>query len=64
MLRWSVAPASPHETYVKVNGVWRYVYRAVDQHGQVIDVLLSPRLDMSDLGQPPSPCGRAALLLV
>jgi IS6 family transposase len=23
-------------TYVKVAGVWRYVYRAVDQHGQVI----------------------------
>jgi hypothetical protein len=21
--------------------MWRYVYRAVDQHGQVIDVLLS-----------------------
>jgi IS6 family transposase len=21
--------------------VWRYVYRAIDQHGQVIDVLLS-----------------------
>ncbi|WP_372434253.1 DDE-type integrase/transposase/recombinase [Micromonospora luteifusca] len=21
------------ETYVKVNGVWRYVYRAVDQYG-------------------------------
>jgi transposase-like protein len=33
------------ETYVKVNGVWRYVYRAVDQHGQVIDVLLSVRRD-------------------
>ena len=31
------------ETYVKVNGVWRYVYRAVDQHGQVIDVLVSTR---------------------
>jgi transposase-like protein len=29
------------ETYVKVNGVWRYVYRAVDQQGQVIDVLVS-----------------------
>ena len=27
------------ETYVKVKGVWRYVYRAVDQRGQVIDVL-------------------------
>jgi transposase-like protein len=33
------------ETYVKVNGVWRYVYRAVDQHGKVIDVLLSARRD-------------------
>jgi transposase-like protein len=25
--------------------VWRYVYRAVDQHGQVIDVLLTARRD-------------------
>ncbi|MFG1955225.1 IS6 family transposase [Micromonospora sp. NPDC048830] len=33
------------EIYVKVNGVWRYVYRAVDQHGQVIDVLVSARRD-------------------
>jgi transposase-like protein len=31
------------ETYVKVNGVWRYVYRAIDQHGQVVDVLVSIR---------------------
>jgi transposase-like protein len=38
--RWFV-----DETYVKVNGVWRYVYRAVDQYGQVIDVLLSQRRD-------------------
>jgi transposase-like protein len=36
--RWHV-----DETYVRVNGVWRYVYRAVDQHGQVIDVLVSAR---------------------
>ncbi len=36
--RWFV-----DETYVKVAGVWRYVYRAVDQHGQVIDVYLSKR---------------------
>src|SRR3954449_10576025 len=28
--RWFV-----DETYVKVSGVWRYVYRAVDQDGQV-----------------------------
>jgi transposase-like protein len=38
--RWFV-----DETYVKVNGVWRYVYRSVDQHGQVIDVLVSARRD-------------------
>jgi transposase-like protein len=30
---------------VKVNGVWRYVCRAVDQYGQVIDVLVSSRRD-------------------
>ena len=33
------------ETYVKVAGRWRYVYRAIDQFGQVIDVLVSPRRD-------------------
>jgi transposase, IS6 family len=31
------------ETYVKVAGRWTYLYRAVDQHGQVIDVLVSAR---------------------
>jgi transposase-like protein len=35
------------ETYVKVGGVWRYVYRAVDQHGQVIDVYVSARRDIA-----------------
>jgi IS6 family transposase len=38
--RWFV-----EETYVKVAGRWTYLYRAVDQHGQVIDVLLSERRD-------------------
>src|SRR6266542_1552175 len=40
--RWFV-----DETYVKVSGVWRYVYRAVDQHGQVIDVYVSQRSDIA-----------------
>jgi IS6 family transposase len=31
------------ETYVKVAGKWRYVYRAVDQHSQVTDVYVSKR---------------------
>ena len=39
--RWFV-----DETYVKVAGVWRYVYRAVDGYGQVIDVYVSPRRDI------------------
>ena len=38
--RWHV-----DETHVRVNGVWRYVYRAVDQYAQVIDVLVSARRD-------------------
>jgi transposase-like protein len=38
--RWKV-----DETYVKVAGHWRYVYRAIDQFGQVIDVFVSPRRD-------------------
>jgi len=35
------------ETYVKVSGVWLYVYRAADQHGQVIDVFVSRRRDIA-----------------
>ena len=38
--RWFV-----DETYVKVAGIWCYVYRAIDQHGQFIDVLVSQRRD-------------------
>ena len=30
---------------MKVAGRWRYVYRAIDQFGQVIDVFVSPRRD-------------------
>jgi IS6 family transposase len=38
--RWFV-----DETYVKVAGRWTYLYRAVDQYGQVIDVLVCQRRD-------------------
>ena len=30
---------------MKIAGRWRYLYRAIDQFGQVIDVFLSPRRD-------------------
>jgi transposase-like protein len=39
--RWQV-----DETYVKVAGQWRYVYRAIDQFGQVIDVFVASRRDL------------------
>ena len=35
------------ETYLKVAGQWVYLYRAVDQHGQVIDVLASLKRDLA-----------------
>jgi transposase-like protein len=38
--RWHV-----DETYVRVAGRWVYLYRAVDQFGQVIDVSASTRRD-------------------
>jgi transposase, IS6 family len=56
--RWFV-----DETYVKVAGRWCYVYRAIDQFGQVIDVLVSEKRDLAAtrrfftraLGQAPRP---------
>ena len=33
------------ETYIKVKGVWTYLYRAVDSHGDTIDFYLSQRRD-------------------
>ncbi len=33
------------ETYIKVKGVWTYLYRAVDRDGQTLDFMLSERRD-------------------
>jgi transposase, IS6 family len=38
--RWQV-----DETDVRVAGQWRYVYRAIDQSGQIVDVVVSTRRD-------------------
>jgi transposase, IS6 family len=40
--RWFV-----DETYVKVAGRWVYLYRAIDQFGQVIDVLVAENRDLA-----------------
>jgi transposase, IS6 family len=31
------------ETYVRVGGKWKYLFRAIDKHGQFIDFMLSDR---------------------
>lgn len=30
------------ETYIKVKGEWRYLYRAIDKDGQTLDIQLLP----------------------
>ena len=35
------------ETYIKVKGVWKYLYRAVDKEGKTVDFLLTARRDKS-----------------
>jgi transposase-like protein len=38
--RWRV-----DETLLKIGGRWRHVFRAIDEHGQVVDVYLSDHRD-------------------
>ena len=33
------------ETYIKVKGIWKYLYRAVDKEGKTVDFLLTARRD-------------------
>ena len=33
------------ETYIKVKGVWKYLYRAVDKEGKTVDLLLTAKRD-------------------
>ena len=33
------------ETYIKVKGVWKYLYRAVDKQGKTVDFLLTAQRD-------------------
>jgi putative transposase len=35
------------ETYIKVKGVWKYLYRAVDRQGKTVDFLLTAKRDMA-----------------
>ena len=34
------------ETYVRIRGQWRYLYRAIDKHGEPVDFLLTANRDL------------------
>ena len=38
------------ETYIKVKGAWKYLYRAVDKQGKTVDFLLTANRDASQPG--------------
>src|ERR1700756_5145555 len=35
------------ETYIKMHGQWRYLYRAIDRNGLLVDVMFSEHRDMA-----------------
>jgi len=39
------------ETYIKVKGKWKYLYRAVDKNGHTIDFLLTSKRDKAAAGR-------------
>ena len=34
------------ETYIRIRGEWRYLYRAIDKHGEPVDFLLTAKRDL------------------
>ena len=52
--RWQRAPLGGRwrveETYIKVGGRWRYLFGAIDEHGQIVDVYLSDHRDTAAAG--------------
>ena len=56
------------ETYIKVKGIWMYLYRAIDKHGKTLDFMLPKRRNKATAdyfsgaigtnGLPPRDCDR------
>ena len=43
--RWRLDWSGIPETYIKIKGEWKYLYRAVDKQGKTIDFLLTAKRD-------------------
>jgi putative transposase len=51
------------ETYIRVNGAWKYLYRAVDKQGQTVDFLLTAkRIPQRPSVSSRGPCGTTQCL--
>ena len=48
------------ETYVRIRGQWKYLYRAVDKAGNTVDFLLTAR-NAGITRQPRASCAKAAI---
>jgi IS6 family transposase len=50
-LRWYARPLTwslrVDETYIKVKGQWKYLYRAVDKQGRTVDFMLAHKRDLA-----------------
>jgi putative transposase len=44
-LRWRMDWSGIPETYIKIKGEWKYLYRAVDKQGNTVDFLLTAKRD-------------------
>ncbi len=52
---WCVNRIGMDETYIKVKGDWKYLYRAVDKEGKTVDFLLTARRDKQPCGSLKKP---------
>src|SRR5262245_3469116 len=60
-----MTPTAPGETYVKIKGAWKCLYRAVDSTGQPIDFMQHNRQNCADAILPKGHCspGRVQSIL-
>jgi hypothetical protein len=51
-----------HQSHIKVHGEWRYLYRAIDRSGALVDVMFSEHRDMAAESDATGPSGQGLRL--